>query len=85
MIYLMLTTGIRGVEVRRLKKKDFSVLNEQLILYVQGKGRDNADEYVKIPSGVEEAINDYLSKREDKSPYIFVSGNIRYMFKNLFY
>src|SRR5690554_4577541 len=37
MIYLMLTTGIRGVEVRRLKKKDFSVLNEQLILYVQGK------------------------------------------------
>ena len=72
-IYLMLTTGIRGVEVRRLKKKDFSVLNEQLILYVQGKGRDNADEYVKIPSGVEEAINDYLSKREDKSPYIFVS------------
>lgn len=73
MIYLMLTTGIRGVEVRRLKKKDFSVLNEQLILYVQGKGRDNADEYVKIPSGVEEAINDYLSKREDKSPYIFVS------------
>lgn len=73
MIYLMLTTGIRGVEVRRLMKKDFSVLNEQLILYVQGKGRDNADEYVKIPSGVEEAINDYLSKREDKSPYIFVS------------
>lgn len=73
MIYLMLTTGIRGVEVRRLKKKDFSVLNEQLILYVQGKGRDNADEYVKIPSGVEEAINDYLSKREDKIPYIFVS------------
>ncbi len=73
MIYLMLTTGIRGVEVRRLKKKDFSVLNEQLILYVQGKGRDNADEYVKLPSGVEEAINDYLSKREDKSPYIFVS------------
>lgn len=73
MIYLMLTTGIRGVEVRRLKKKDFSVLNEQLILYVQGKGRVNADEYVKIPSGVYEAINDYLSKREDKSPYIFVS------------
>lgn len=73
MIYLMLTTGIRGVEVRRLKKKDFSVLNEQLILYVQGKGKDNADEYVKLPSGVEEAINDYLSKREDKSPYIFVS------------
>jgi site-specific recombinase XerD len=76
MIYLMLTTGIRGVEVRRAKKKDLRVLNDQLILYVQGKGRDASDEYVKIPKGVQDALNDYLDKREDKNPYIFISHSM---------
>ena len=41
-------------------------MNNQLILYVQGKGRKSADEFVKITKGVEEAINDYLLKKKTK-------------------
>ncbi len=72
-IYLMITTGLRSVEIRRARKKDLSVVNNQLILYVQGKGRTSSDEFVKISKGVKEAINDYLNKRKDKNPYLFIS------------
>lgn len=73
MIYLMLTTGLRSVEVRRAKKKDLRGVNQEHILDIQGKGRDSADEYIKITSGVKEAIDDYLKKRKDKNPYLFIS------------
>jgi len=73
MIYLMITTGLRSVEVRRARIKDLKSVNDQLILYVQGKGRDSRDEYVKITGGVKEAIKDYLNKRKDKNPYLFIS------------
>lgn len=38
-ILLMLITGVRTVEVARAKKSDISNLNNQWILYVQGKGK----------------------------------------------
>lgn len=31
------------------------------------------DEYVKISPGVDKAIRDYLNKRTDKKPYLFIS------------
>jgi len=71
-IYLMLTTGLRGVEVRRAMKKDLKVLNGRLVLYIQGKGRDSKDAYVKLTEGVIDAINDYLKRRKDKNPYLFI-------------
>ena len=88
MIFLMITTGIRSVEIRRAKKKDLRVVNKQLTLYVQGKGRQSADEFVKITEGVKEAINDYLSKRKDNNPYLFIShsmhSNIPYLSRTFF-
>lgn len=72
-VYLMITTGLRSVEIRRANKKDLSVLNNQSILYVHGKGRTSADEFVKISEGVKLAIDDYLNKRKDKNPYLFIS------------
>ena len=72
-IYLMLTTGMRTVEIRRAKKKDLKIMNHQPILYIQGKGRQSSDEYVKLSKGAEEAINDYLKRRNDKNPYLFIS------------
>lgn len=71
-IYLMLTTGLRGVEVRRAMRKDLKALNGKLVLYVQGKGRDSKDAYVKLTEGVIEAIHDYLKRRKDKNPYLFI-------------
>jgi site-specific recombinase XerD len=76
-IYLMLTTGLRGIEVRRAMRKDLRVLNGRSVLYVQGKGRDSKDAYVKLTEGVIEAINDYLKRRKDKNPYLFITYSHR--------
>lgn len=73
MLYLMLTTGLRSIEIRRAKKKDLMMLNEEMILYVQGKGKTTKESYVKVTKGVKEAINDYLDKRKDQNPYLFIS------------
>ena len=73
MIYLMLTTGIRSIEVTRAKKKDLRKVHNQLILYVQGKGKTSADDFVKITPLVGQAIEEYLEKRKDKNPYLFVA------------
>lgn len=72
-IYLMITTGMRSIEIRRVKKKDLKVVNNQVLLYVQGKGRTSKDEFVKIVPGVKEAIEDYLQRRNDLNPYLFIS------------
>jgi site-specific recombinase XerD len=70
--YLMITTGLRSVEIRRAKRKDLRIVDNQLILYIQGKGRRSTDDFVKISKGVEEALNDYFKKRKDKNPYLFI-------------
>ncbi|MGD9639588.1 MAG: tyrosine-type recombinase/integrase [Alphaproteobacteria bacterium] len=72
-IYLMLTTGLRSVEVRRAKKKDLKAINNQHILYIQGKGKSSTDMFVKVSKGLMEAIDAYLSLRKDKSPFLFIS------------
>ena len=73
LVYLMITTGLRSVELRRARRKDLKTINNQPVLYVQGKGRTSSDDFVKIPPGVEAAIKDYLERRKDKNPYLFVS------------
>jgi site-specific recombinase XerD len=77
MIYLMITTGLRSIEIRRAKINDLKKINETYILYVQGKGRSTDDDFVKITKGVKEALDDYLSVREDKNPYLFISHSKR--------
>lgn len=72
-IFLMLTTGLRSIEIRRAKIKDLKILHGHKVLFIQGKGRDYADSFVKLPDGVYVAIKDYLNKRLDQSPHLFVS------------
>src|SRR5690554_69020 len=48
LIYLMITTGIRSIEVRRAKRKDLKTINGKYVLYIQGKGRSFADTFVKL-------------------------------------
>jgi site-specific recombinase XerD len=89
MLYLMITTGLRSVEIRRAKKKDLRFLNGQTVLYIQGKGKVSKDEFVKVTSGVNEAIDAYLAKRKDKNPYLFISHSmhtgIPYLSRSFFY
>jgi integrase len=72
-VYLMLTTGLRSVEIRRAKKKDLRTVNNEHILYIQGKGKSSTDMFVKVSKGLMEGIETYLSMRKDKSPFLFIS------------
>lgn len=61
---LMLTGGLRAVEVTRADVGDLSTLGDTPVLYIQGKGQDEKTDYVKIPYPVEQAIRAYLKAGE---------------------
>lgn len=68
---LMATTGLRTIEITRANIEDLTQKNEATVLYLQGKGRDERAEYVKIGRHTEEAIREYLKARpatEGKEP-----------------
>lgn len=60
---LMVTTGIRTVEVCRANIEDLRPLGNFTVLYIQGKGRDEKTDYVKIEPIIEQFIRNYLITR----------------------
>lgn len=60
---LMIGGGLRTVEVARANLEDLGTAGGSAALYIQGKGRDEKTDYVKLPQPVEEAIRDYLKAR----------------------
>ncbi len=66
-LVLMVTGGLRTIEVSRANIEDLRTLGDCTALYIQGKGRDEKTEYVKIQPQVEDAIRNYLRKREIKN------------------
>lgn len=62
---LMVTGGLRDIEVSRTNIGDLRTAGENTVLYVQGKGRQEKTEYVKISQPVEKAIREYLRERGD--------------------
>jgi integrase/recombinase XerD len=77
LLFLMITTGLRSIEVRRARKHDFLLKGDQWMLYIQGKGKVDSDDYVKVTPAVSEAIQDYLRRRKDSNPYLFISHSKR--------
>lgn len=75
LISLLLVAGLRTVEAERANIEDIRPLADDTALYIQGKGRDEKAEYVKIPAEVEQAIRQYLSARgeTDGSAPLFAS------------
>ena len=76
---LLATCGLRTVEVVRANIEDLRILGDVTVLYVQGKGRKDKTEFVKISDTVEQIIRDYLKTRDvktDKEP-LFVSNSNR--------
>ena len=63
----MITGGLRTIEVSRANIEDLRVVGEQTVLYVQGKGREEKTEYIKISQDVENAIRNYLKTRDNVS------------------
>lgn len=71
LISLLVTCGLRTIEVVRANKEDLQALGENTVLYIQGKGREDKAEYVKVPQPTEKAIREYLKARgkiEDNEP-----------------
>lgn len=68
MLVLMVTGGLRTVEVARADIGDMQTLGDSTVLYIQGKGRDEKTEYVKLDAHVEAAIRDYLKARGEAKP-----------------
>lgn len=68
MLVLMVTGGLRTVEVARADIGDMQTLGDNTVLYIQGKGRDEKTEYVKLDAHVEAAIRDYLKARGEAKP-----------------
>lgn len=60
---LMTTGGLRTVEVTRASIEDLRVVGGVSVLYIQGKGRTDKTEFVKLTPQVETAIRDYLKAR----------------------
>ena len=66
-ISLMLHTGLRDIEVTRANVGDMGQASGFKVLHVQGKGREEADAFVKLSPAVQAALNEYLALRNDRS------------------
>lgn len=70
---LLITTGLRGIEVERAKLEDIKIYNGEVVLWVQCKKHDEKDEYVKLSQQVLKDIYNYVGNRT--SGYIFLSNS----------
>lgn len=62
-VSLMVSCGLRDIEVSRANIEDMRTMGDNTVLFLQGKGRDERSEFVIIPSKVEAAIRAYLKDR----------------------
>ena len=91
---LLITTGLRGIEVAKAKIEDIKEYNGEIVLWVQCKKHDSKDEYVKLSNQVINDLKAYIGNRT--SGYIFISTSpnnygggvttktLRLMIKNIF-
>lgn len=81
-IALALTCGLRTVEISRANVEDFQQGAGYWTLDVQGKGRLEKDETVKVAEPVAELINAYLALRgtvaDDEPLFISASHNVKW-------
>lgn len=81
MLTLMVTGGLRDIEVSRANVGDLRTAGDNTVLYVQGKGRQEKAEYIKISPQVEKILRAYLAAREDAGEgeplFISLSNNSR--------
>ena len=64
MVNLMLRTGLRTIEVRRLDVGDITYKGDQRVLLVHGKGHSEKDAFVLLTEKAYEPIAHYLASKE---------------------
>lgn len=62
---LMVTGALRTIEVSRANIGDLRAAGDNVVLWIQGKGRGEKNEYVKIKPPTEKALRAYLKERGD--------------------
>jgi len=79
MYVLAVNAGLRTVEISRARVKDLEERNGKAVLYVWGKGHEEADAKKPLAPAVYDAIKDYLQSRSDRptanSPLFISTGN----------
>lgn len=63
-VNLLLRTGLRTIEVIRANVGDIAFKGSQRVLLVQGKGRDERDNFVVLTDKAYQPIADYLTTRD---------------------
>lgn len=91
---LLITTGIRGIEVARANIEDIQMFNGEIVLWIQCKKHNQKDEYVKLSSQVLNDLQDYIGNRKSGSIFISTSNenygkglstvSLRKIIKNIF-
>lgn len=71
---LMVTTGLRTIEISRANISDIKTLGNSTVIYIQSKGKNDKNDFVKVSAKVEKILRDYLKQRNyrDNDP-LFVS------------
>ncbi len=64
-IFLAVTCGLRTIEIARANIEDLTIKNGLSVLYVQGKGHKDKNDFVIVPYQVEKTIRDYLKTRSE--------------------
>lgn len=75
---IMITGGLRCIEVVRANIEDLRTAGDDAALYIQGKGREEKTDYIKLPAQVETAIREYLTARgeiDGKAPLFCSDSN----------
>jgi integrase/recombinase XerC len=62
---LMVTGGLRDIEVSRANIEDLRTVGDSTALYLQGKGKEERTDYVLIPAEVEAFIRASLADRKN--------------------
>ena len=71
---LAITTGLRGVEMSNACIEDIKTYNGELVLWVQCKGHNTKDEYVKLDENVLQDIVNYVGDRKEGNIFISTSN-----------
>lgn len=77
-ISTMIVGGLRTIEIARSNIADLRNVGDDAALFIQGKGRDEKTEYIKLPYPVEYAIRKYLELRsstEGQEPLFTSTSN----------
>lgn len=79
MYLLTVCLGLRTIELERANVGDLQIIAGQAFLFVQGKGRNEADQKKAVPAEVYAEVKKYLTLRSDrmtaKSPLFVSTGN----------